>query len=74
MLLACSRFDDAFLLLKQDITKLLPYATYTRYPDDYFDIDYTEAQQAIEHAAKILRFVKAKINLKNHPAGQEEIF
>jgi hypothetical protein len=40
---------------------LAPYATYTRYPDDRFDIDREEVVKAIKSAEKILKFVKAKI-------------
>ena len=57
----CVKFDETFASLKTEAEALTPYATYTRYPDDYFDIDRDEVLQAIEHAEKILIFVKTKI-------------
>lgn len=74
LLLTCAKFDESFLMLRYEIMRLLPYATYTRYPDDYFDIDRNEVMQAIEHAEKILLFIKSKIITEKPKPGQSKIF
>lgn len=74
LLLTCTKFDASFQALRPDIRKLLPYATYTRYPDDYFEIDRDEVIQAIEHAEKILLFIKTKTNTEKVKPGQSTVF
>ena len=60
LLINCIEHDNAFNQLREDAEILSPYATYTRYPDDRFSIDRTEAIESIKCAEKILRFVKIK--------------
>lgn len=59
----CMTLDISFGQLRSELERLSTYATYTRYPDDYFYMDRQEAEAAIKHAEKILKFVKAKIEL-----------
>lgn len=61
LLMGCIKHDSTFDRLREDAELLSPYATYTRYPDDRFNIDREEAVGAIKCAEKILKFVKAKI-------------
>ena len=62
----CMKHDNRFDHLREDAEVLAPYATYSRYPDDRFNIDREEVDEAIKRAERILRFVKAKIE----PIGQ----
>ncbi len=57
----CSKHDKTFKILLNDALDLLPYATYSRYPDDKFFIDREEVLQSIKKATTILNFVKEKI-------------
>lgn len=57
----CIKYDSTFDRLREDAELLAPYATYTRYPDDRFNIDREEVVKAIACAEKILKFVKTKI-------------
>lgn len=57
----CIKYDSSFDQLRGNIEPLAPYATYTRYPDDRFNIDREEVVEAIAYAEKILKFVKTKI-------------
>ena len=61
LLMDCIKHDSTFDLLREATEALSPYATYTRYPDDRFNIDREEIIEAIKHAEKILKFVKTKI-------------
>lgn len=63
LLMTCTKYDSSFELLRKEAEALLPYAVYTRYPDDRFYIDREEVIEAIGYAEKILKFVKAKIEL-----------
>lgn len=54
----CSQYDMSFKRLLSDALDLLPYATYSRYPDDRFYIDREELLEAIKKAAGIFNFVK----------------
>jgi HEPN domain-containing protein len=62
LLAECMKYDETFDVLKNAAEALSPYATYTRYPDDRFNIDREEAMLAIKHAEKILKFVQFKLN------------
>jgi HEPN domain-containing protein len=66
----CIKIEKSFELLKKESLTLIPYATYSRYPDDRFFIDYQEASQAIKNSEKILIFVKNKIELAIDPNRQ----
>ena len=57
----CLIHDSTFNQLRAGAELLAPYATYTRYPDDRFNIDRQEVMAAILHAERILKFVKSKI-------------
>lgn len=63
LLMECIKHDSTFEKLRDDTEVLSPYATYTRYPDDRFNIDRKETTEAIKHAEKILKFVQIKIKL-----------
>jgi HEPN domain-containing protein len=58
----CIKIEKTFEKIKLESITLIPYAIYSRYPDDKFYIDYQEASQAIQYAEKILNFVKVKID------------
>jgi len=57
----CMQSDSTFAVLKEAVEVLFPYAIYTRYPDDRFNIDREEVVEAIRCAEKILKFVKTKV-------------
>jgi HEPN domain-containing protein len=63
LLKCCLVYDASFEEMRNDAEKLSSYATYTRYPDDYFHIGREEADGAILSAARIFKFVKNKINV-----------
>ena len=68
LLIICMADDPSFNQLRKEAELLSPYATYTRYPDDRFNIDREEVVEAIKCAEKIIKFVKTKIELpKNSP-------
>ena len=60
LLMYCIKLDSTFEGLRTEAELLSPYATYTRYPDDRFNIDRNEVVEAIRCAEKILKFVKKK--------------
>jgi len=47
--------------LKDCTKKLNPYAILSRYPDDRFFVNRSEAEEAIKLAKKVYDFVQAKI-------------
>jgi len=57
----CMKYDSRFDQLREDVRMLSPFATYARYPDDRFNIDREEVDEAIKRAERILRFVKSKV-------------
>lgn len=61
LLRLCSQYDRTFEIFFNDTLDLLPYATYSRYPDDWFSIDSEEIIKAIKKAKTIFDFVKKKI-------------
>lgn len=65
LLLLCARHDTSFKILLNDALELLPYATYSRYPDDHFYIDQEEVVESIKKASRIFNCVKSKIEDKN---------
>ncbi len=73
LLVICIKHDSTFDRLREDTEILSPYAIYTRYPDDRFDIDREEVVEAIQCAEKIFKFVKAKIELPKN-SQQLELF
>lgn len=58
----CAQHEISFKKLLSDALDLLPYATYSRYPDDRFFIDREEILGAIKKAARILNFVLKNID------------
>ncbi len=67
LLLLCSQHDSSFKKLLSDALDLLPYAIYSRYPDDRFYIDREEVLDAIKKATFILNFVRNKISEIQEP-------
>ncbi|MFA6527497.1 MAG: HEPN domain-containing protein [Candidatus Babeliales bacterium] len=63
----CTKYDSSLLQLADDVIMLIPYATYTRYPDDYFTVNRTDVETAIVMADKILKVIRTKINEKLDP-------
>ena len=61
LLRECIKHDTTFNQLRAEAELLTPYATYSRYPDDRFNIDRQEVIEAILHAERILKFVKTKV-------------
>jgi HEPN domain-containing protein len=66
----CWEHDVDFFILKNDVKKLDPFATQSRYPDDSFLVDRKEAEEAIKIAKKIFDFVRTKVE----SPGQKMIF
>ncbi len=67
LLVICMGLDQTFDRLQNEAAMLSPYATYTRYPDDRFNISRDEIVEAIKCAEKILKFVRAKIDDSSTP-------
>jgi HEPN domain-containing protein len=63
----CIKHDRSFERLREAVVILFPFAVYARYPDDRFHMDREEALEAIKYAEKILKFVKAKIEVAEKP-------
>lgn len=61
----CTKHDHAFESLLSDALDLLPYATYSRYPDDRFCIDQKEVLESIKKATTIFNFVRKKIEISS---------
>jgi HEPN domain-containing protein len=58
----CIEFDDSFEQLLEDAADLTPYATRTRYPDQYYSMpDVTTAFINLKQAKNILEFIENKI-------------
>lgn len=60
----CNDFDSEFSLIKKDAVFLTGFYAATRYPGDYPDFSWKEAEQAFAAAARIKNFVLEKINKK----------
>ncbi len=59
----CKGFDRDFDTLMVNAYDLNPFASKTRYPDDFYLMpDLTVAQDSIEKAGQIFEFVKGKIS------------
>jgi len=63
----CVALDQSLKLLADDIITLIPYATYSRYPDDYFEIYRSDVEAAIAIAQKVFKLISTKINMKPDP-------
>lgn len=60
----CMELDSSFTELKDAAARLDPFYTPARYPDDYPEFTWQEAEQAIEAAKKIKDFILDKIKMK----------
>lgn len=60
LLESCCLHDASFKILLPDVVDLLPYATYSRYPDDRPYISREAVITAIKKATTIFTFVKKK--------------
>ncbi len=60
----CVQFDESFQELYQNAKELNMYAVGTRYPDDWREIPFDEAKEAIEKAEEVMAFIEKK--LKSH--------
>lgn len=63
----CSAEDPSFLGLKEEVVHLDPFYTPSRYPGDYPELTWRDAEQAFEAAKKIKEFVAEKIEDENRP-------
>jgi HEPN domain-containing protein len=63
----CVVFDSSLKILIDDVITLIPYAVYSRYPDDYFEICRSDVETAINIANKIFKLISAKIEIKFDP-------
>lgn len=57
----CRKIDDEFSTLRSSADILSPYAVDVRYPVHYPIVERKHAQEAIEAAEEIIRFVKEKL-------------
>jgi HEPN domain-containing protein len=64
---SCKSIDEQFSqwLCASDI--LTPYASAFRYPDEFFEPDQEQLEEAFELAKKIYDFILAKLPVKVHP-------
>ena len=62
----CTNIDFSFIQLQSYASGLNVYATYARYPDDNFVIDYEETTTACKKAAFIFDFVKDRLPISNN--------
>lgn len=63
----CTAFDSSLKTLSDDVITLIPYAIYSRYPDDYFEIYRSDVEAAIIIANNIFKLISTKINIKTDP-------
>ena len=63
----CTTIDLSLITLMDNVITLIPYATYARYPDDYFEVYRSDVETAIAIAQKIFKLINAKINDKTDP-------
>ena len=63
----CVIFDQSLKSLSDDVITLIPYATYSRYPDDYFEIYRSDVEAAIAIAHKVFKLISIKINVTPDP-------
>ena len=56
----CVAFDAPLKVFADEVITLIPYAIYSRYPDDYFEIKRIDVEVAIAIARKILTVIVSK--------------
>jgi HEPN domain-containing protein len=61
----CSIFDSSLTTLIDDVIILIPYAIYSRYPDDYFKVYRSDVEVAISIAQEVFKLISGKINSKS---------
>ena len=57
----CIVIDFSFVQIQAYACALNAYATYARYPDDFFTIDYEEAKAAYKKALAIIDFITKRL-------------
>lgn len=57
----CVAVDQSLKNFEDEAISLIPYAVYTRYPDDYFTVTRVDVEAAIVVAEKILTKISNKI-------------
>lgn len=63
----CVTFDQSLKSLVDDVITLIPFATYSRYADDYFEVCRSDVEAAIIVAHTVLKLINGKINVKPDP-------
>lgn len=63
LLESCAVFDVSLKSFLDEVITLIPYAVYSRYPDDYFEVTRDDVVVAIEIANKILTLIALKTNI-----------
>jgi HEPN domain-containing protein len=63
----CVVLDQSLTSLSDEIISLIPYATYSRYPDDYFEVNHSDIETAIAIAHKVFKLLNTKMNTKPDP-------
>jgi HEPN domain-containing protein len=63
----CVVFDSSLKDLIDDVITLIPYATYSRYPDDYFEVYRSDVEAAISIANRIFKLISIKTDIKFDP-------
>ena len=61
----CAAFDTSLKAFADEVITLIPYAIYSRYPDDYFEINRVDIEVAIAIAHKILTLIVSKTKNKD---------
>lgn len=61
LLNCCTLLDEEFHTLNKFASRLNPFSTKTRYPEDCFNLDLTTAKVSTEEAKQIFDFVLNKI-------------
>ncbi|MBS1987904.1 HEPN domain-containing protein [Candidatus Dependentiae bacterium] len=59
----CKKYDQHLMVLEKYIDYLSPYEMRTRYPDDQFSIDQSEALDAITAAGKVLNILMKLVRI-----------
>ena len=63
----CVVFDLSLKALSDDVITLIPYAIYSRYPNDYFEVNRSDVETALIIANKIFKLISTKIDTKFDP-------
>lgn len=63
----CVAFDASLKSLNAEVVTLIPYAIYSRYPDDYFEIIRADVEAALIIASKIFNLIQNKTKTTDNP-------